>query len=71
MKTGRVIYSSGGNYKVLIEGQSFDAKPRGIFRNDDIKILVGDIVDVTLVDNDADVNTIDKIPYKPIKINVL
>lgn len=43
--TGRVVYSSGGNYRVLSDGKTFSAKPLGIFRNDNIKILVGDIVD--------------------------
>ena len=61
MKQGRVIYSSGGNYKVLIEGTVFNAKPRGLFRKDNIKILVGDIVDVTLNDNDNELNVIENL----------
>ena len=61
MKQGRVIYSSGGNYKVLIEGTVFNAKPRGLFRKDSIKILVGDIVDVTINENKDDLNTIEKL----------
>ena len=44
--TGRVIYSSGGNYKVLLKGKTFFCKPLGKFRNKNIKILVGDIVDI-------------------------
>jgi ribosome biogenesis GTPase len=59
MKTGRVIYSSGGNYKVLSEGEIYNAKPRGIFRKDKIKILVGDIVDFSTSDNSSELNTID------------
>ncbi len=45
---GRVVYSSGGNYKVLSNGNVYFAKPLGKFRNDNIKILVGDIVDVQI-----------------------
>jgi ribosome biogenesis GTPase len=59
MTKGRVIYSSGGNYKVLAEGKVFDAKPRGIFRKDGIKILVGDLVELTINENNAELNTID------------
>lgn len=44
--TGRVIYSSGGNYRVLSNGKTFDCKPLGKFRNENIKILVGDLVDI-------------------------
>ncbi len=46
--TGRVIYSSGGNYKVLSEGKTVFCKPLGKFRNENIKILVGDIVEVEI-----------------------
>ena len=45
---GRVIYSSGGNYKVLINNNVYNAKPLGIFRNDGIKILVGDMVQLEI-----------------------
>ncbi len=44
--TGRVIYSSGGNYRVLTDDKTYDCKPIGKFRNEKIKILVGDIVDI-------------------------
>lgn len=47
--TGRVIYSSGGNYRVLTEeGKTYDCKPLGKFRNEKIKILVGDVVDIII-----------------------
>lgn len=48
---GRVIYSSGGNYKVLYDGKKYWAKPLGIFRNENIKILVGDIVELEINEN--------------------
>lgn len=43
---GRVVFSSGGNYKVLVKDKLYDAKPLGIFRNDNIKIIVGDMVEL-------------------------
>ncbi len=46
--TGRVIYSSGGNYKVLVGKKTYDCKPLGKFRNEKIKILVGDIVTIEI-----------------------
>lgn len=45
---GRVIYSSGGNYKVLTQDGTFLCKPLGKFRNEGIKILVGDVVDLEI-----------------------
>ncbi len=45
---GRIVYSSGGNYRALIDGKEYNCKPLGKFRNDNIKILVGDIVDVDI-----------------------
>ncbi len=48
---GRVIYSSGGNYKVLTNGKEYFCKPLGRFRNENIKILVGDIVDIEVNEN--------------------
>ncbi len=48
---GRVIYSSGGNYKVLSEDKIFSAKPIGLFRKEKIKILVGDIVEFEVNEN--------------------
>ncbi len=44
--TGRVVYSSGGNYRVLTNEKVYDCKPLGKFRNENIKILVGDIVEL-------------------------
>lgn len=59
--TGRVIYSSGGNYKVLLKGKVYNAKPMGIFRKDNIKILVGDFVKLEINENKKgleEINTI-------------
>lgn len=51
MNLGKVIYSSGGNYKVLFENKTYFAKPLGYFRNENIKILVGDIVEFEINEN--------------------
>ena len=48
---GRVIFSSGGNYKVLVGSKIYFAKPLGIFRKDNVIILVGDIVEVEVNEN--------------------
>ena len=48
---GTVIYSSGGNYKVLVDKKIYRAKPLGIFKNDKIKILVGDKVQIQINEN--------------------
>lgn len=56
---GRVIFSSGGNYRVLIDSNVFMAKPRGYFRNEGIRILVGDIVELKIEKGDAEINSIE------------
>lgn len=58
---GKVIYSSGGNYKVLANGVSYFSKPLGIFRKNNTKILVGDCVELTINENKEglkEINTI-------------
>lgn len=46
--TGKVIYSVGGNYKVLTKDKVYNAKPLGIFRKNNEKIIVGDEVEVQI-----------------------
>ncbi|UXR77568.1 MULTISPECIES: ribosome small subunit-dependent GTPase A [unclassified Staphylococcus] len=46
MKTGQIIKSISGVYRVDVEGEQFDAKPRGLFRKKQITPVVGDIVDI-------------------------
>ncbi len=61
---GRVIYSSGGNYRVLTEDKTYDCKPIGKFRNEKIKILVGDIVEIQVNEDKEgleEINTITKL----------
>lgn len=46
VKTGRIIRSISGVYRVDVDGQLYDAKPRGLFRKKQISPIVGDIVDI-------------------------
>ncbi|RIN76697.1 ribosome small subunit-dependent GTPase A [Staphylococcus simulans] len=45
MRTGRIIKSISGVYRVDSEGELFDTKPRGLFRKKKFSPIVGDIVD--------------------------
>lgn len=60
---GRVIYSSGGNYRVLVNKKIYSAKPRGYFRKDGTRILVGDIVELKIEEGINEINSIEKL-YK-------
>lgn len=46
LKKGQIIKSISGVYRVDVEGEQFDAKPRGLFRKKQITPVVGDIVDI-------------------------
>ncbi|KIX90399.1 GTPase [Staphylococcus microti] len=46
MKTGQIIKSISGVYRVDVDGEQFDAKPRGLFRKKQITPVVGDMVDI-------------------------
>ncbi|QLK85834.1 ribosome small subunit-dependent GTPase A [Staphylococcus sp. 17KM0847] len=48
MKTGQIIKSLSGVYRVDVEGEMFDAKARGLFRKKQITPIVGDIVDIDI-----------------------
>ncbi|MFK4180883.1 ribosome small subunit-dependent GTPase A [Staphylococcus cohnii] len=45
MKTGRIIKSLSGVYRVDVNGQMYDTKPRGLFRKNKFSPIVGDVVD--------------------------
>ncbi|MEB8209640.1 ribosome small subunit-dependent GTPase A [Staphylococcus casei] len=45
MKTGRIIKSISGVYRVDVKGQMYDTKPRGLFRKNKFSPIVGDVVD--------------------------
>ncbi len=59
-KIGIVIYSSGGNYRVSFDSEVFNVKPMGIFRKNNEKILVGDMV-VFEVNEGDELNVITKL----------
>ena len=46
LKTGQIIKSISGVYRVDVDGEQFDAKPRGLFRKKQITPVVGDMVDI-------------------------
>lgn len=61
---GIVVYSSGGNYKVLTDKKVYLCKPLGIFRKNKIKILVGDNVEIEVNENKkglSEINVITKL----------
>lgn len=45
MKTGRIIKSISGVYRVDVDGSYYDTKPRGLFRKNKFSPIVGDVVD--------------------------
>ncbi|WP_210140503.1 ribosome small subunit-dependent GTPase A [Staphylococcus sp. GDX8P107P-1] len=45
MKTGRIIKSISGVYRVDVDGEMYDTKPRGLFRKNKFSPIVGDVVD--------------------------
>lgn len=45
MKTGRIIKSLSGVYRVDVSGEMYNTKPRGLFRKNKISPIVGDVVD--------------------------
>lgn len=45
MKTGRIIKSLSGVYRVDVNGEMYDTKPRGLFRKNKFSPIVGDVVD--------------------------
>ena len=45
MKTGCIIKSLSGVYRVDVNGQMYDTKPRGLFRKNKFSPIVGDVVD--------------------------
>lgn len=61
---GLVVYSTGGNYRVLVDGQLYNAKPVGIFRKTNTKLIVGDLVELEINQNKpglAELNSITKL----------
>ncbi|MCC5911976.1 MAG: ribosome small subunit-dependent GTPase A [Clostridiaceae bacterium] len=61
MKKGRLIKGIGGFYYVDVEGIVYECKARGIFRQMKITPLVGDYVEITVLDEDHKKGVLEKI----------
>lgn len=48
--TGKIIKGIGGFYYVEAEGKLYSCKAKGIFRNENIKPLIGDEVEISVID---------------------
>jgi len=59
--TGTIIKGIGGFYYVHSEGETYECKPRGLFRHEDIKPLPGDKVDFEVTDEANKIGCIDNI----------
>lgn len=57
---GKIISSNSGWYFVEVDSQIYKAKPIGLFRKDNLKVVVGDIVELMVNDSDY-LNVITKI----------
>ena len=58
---GKIIRGVGGFYYVAADGDEYECRAKGIFRKDGIKPLVGDDVDITVLDEEKKYGNIDEI----------
>lgn len=58
---GKIIKGIGGFYYVEAEGRLYSCKAKGIFRNENIKPLTGDEVEISVLDDSAAEGNIDDI----------
>ena len=58
---GRIIKGIAGFYYVYSKGIIYECKAKGIFRNQKIKPLVGDDVDMRIIDSEAHIGNIERI----------
>ena len=58
--TGKIIKGIGGFYYVVCEnGVTYECKAKGVFRNRKIKPLVGDNVEIEILDAEKNLGNID------------
>ena len=50
VKQGKIIKGIAGFYYVLVEEQLYECKAKGVFRNKKMKPLVGDNVEIDIID---------------------
>ena len=59
--TGKIIKGIGGFYYVEAEGKLYSCKAKGIFRNENIKPLIGDEVRISVIDGEKLEGSVDDI----------
>lgn len=59
--TGKIIKGIGGFYYVEAEGKLYSCKAKGIFRNENIKPLIGDEVEISVIDEEKLEGSVDDI----------
>ena len=59
--TGKIIKGIGGFYYVEAEGRLYSCKAKGIFRNENIKPLIGDEVEISVIDEEKLEGSVDDI----------
>ncbi|MFC2476824.1 MAG: ribosome small subunit-dependent GTPase A, partial [Catonella sp.] len=58
---GRIVKGIAGFYYVNAESKVYECKAKGLFRNNNIKPLVGDFVDIDIIDEEKALGHITKI----------
>ncbi|MBR6229835.1 MAG: ribosome small subunit-dependent GTPase A, partial [Eubacterium sp.] len=60
--TGKIIRGVGGFYYVVTgDATIYECKAKGIFRKDDVKPLVGDVVSLSVLDEEKLIGNIEEI----------
>ena len=59
--TGKIIKGIGGFYYVESDGRVYSCKAKGFFRNDNIKPLIGDEVEISVIDEEKLEGSVDHI----------
>lgn len=58
---GTIIKGIGGYYYVDVDGVVYECRARGVFRNDNIRPLVGDVVEILVVDDEMHLGNVQSI----------
>lgn len=58
MVKGRIIKGVGGLYEVDADGIIYNCKARGVFRKEGLTPLIGDIVEIEIIENEENTGTI-------------
>lgn len=61
MPKGRIIKAMSSFYYVEIQDKIYECKARGIFKKDGIDPMVGDFVEITVIDESAEYGVIEKV----------